>query len=106
MVLQQQGQKLLQYAQMHGKYSYRAEKENKTVVTITHDMEFAVNNFKKIFVMSHKNLLRVGNAKEIFSDDELLKDSMLKKTYIGDLCDRLNLNETAVTIEEFLKYFV
>lgn len=82
------------------------KKENKTVVTITHDMEFAVNNFKKIFVMSHKNLLRVGNAKEIFSDDELLKDSMLKKTYIGDLCDRLNLNETAVTIEEFLKYFV
>ena len=82
------------------------KKENKTVVTITHDMEFAVNNFKKIFVMSHKNLLRVGNAKEIFSDDELLKDSMLKKTYIGDLCDRLNLNETAVTIEECLKYFV
>ena len=59
------------------------KKENKTVVTITHDMEFAVNNFKKIFVMSHKNLLRVGNAKEIFSDDELLKESMLKKTYIG-----------------------
>ena len=82
------------------------KKENKTVVTITHDMEFAVNNFKKIFVMSHKNLLRVGNAKEIFSDDELLKESMLKKTYIGDLCDKLNLNETAVTIEEFLKYFV
>ena len=83
-----------------------AGQENKTVVTITHDMEFAVNNFKKIFVMSHKNLLRVGNAKEIFSDDELLKESMLKKTYIGDLCDKLNLNETAVTIEEFLKYFV
>lgn len=38
--------------------------------------------------------------------NELLKDSMLKKTYIGDLCDKLNLNETAVTIEEFLKYFV
>ena len=82
------------------------KKENRTVVTITHDMEFAVNNFKKIFVMSHKNLLRVGNAKEIFSDDELLKESMLKKTYIGVLCDKLNLNETAVTIEEFLKYFV
>lgn len=30
------------------------KKENKTVVTITHDMEFAVNNLKKIFVMSHK----------------------------------------------------
>ena len=82
------------------------KKENKTVVTITHDMEFAVNNFKKIFVMSRKNLLRVGNAKEIFSDDELLKDSMLKKTYMGNLCDKLKLDETAVTIEEFLKHFV
>lgn len=76
------------------------------MVTITHDMEFAVNNFKKIFVMSRKNLLRVGNAKEIFSDDELLKDSMLKKTYMGNLCDKLKLDETAVTIEEFLKHFV
>lgn len=81
------------------------KKENKTVVTITHDMEFAVNNFKKIFVMSHKNLLRVGNAKEIFSDDELLKDSMLKKTYIGDLCDRLavlDLSENGRQIGEKL----
>lgn len=56
--------------------------------------------------MSRKNLLRVGNAKEIFSDDELLKDSMLKKTYMGNLCDKLKLDETAVTIEEFLKHFV
>ena len=53
--------------------------------------------------MSHKNLLREGNAKEIFSDEELLNDSMLKKTYIGQLCDKLELDETAVTIEEFLK---
>ncbi len=81
----------------------KLREEKKTVITITHDMEFAVNNFKKIFVMSHKNLLREGNAKEIFSDEELLNDSMLKKTYIGQLCDKLELDETAVTIEEFLK---
>ncbi|QTQ14637.1 ABC transporter ATP-binding protein [Treponema parvum] len=81
------------------------KKENKTVVTITHDIEFAVNNFKKIFVMSHKNLLKVGSAKEIFSDEDLLKDSMLKKTYIGQLCDKLKSDKTAVTMEEFLSYY-
>ena len=55
--------------------------------------------------MSHKNLLKAGSAKEIFSDEDLLKDSMLKKTYIGQLCDKLKSDKTAVTMEEFLSYY-
>ena len=55
------------------------EKKGTTVITITHDMEFVVNNFPRVFVMAHKNLLKVGTAREIFRDDALLEESMLKK---------------------------
>lgn len=76
-----------------------------TVVTITHDMEFVVKNFKKVFVMAHKNLLRIGSAKEVFKDDALLEESMLKKPYISELVGALRLKENIVTQEELLEYF-
>lgn len=76
-----------------------------TVVTITHDMEFVVNNFRKVFVMAHKNLLRVGTAKEVFKDDNLLEESMLKKPYISEVVGALGLKENIVTQEELLEYF-
>lgn len=83
----------------------KLKEDNKTIVTITHDMEFAVNNFEKIFVMSNKNLLRIGNAQEIFSDEVLLQKSMLKRTYIGQLCEKLHWDNQAVTMAEFLNSF-
>lgn len=76
-----------------------------TVITITHDMEFVVQNFKKIFVMAHKNLLKIGEPHQIFSDDALLEESMLKKPYISYLTSQLHLNGI-VTEDEFVEYFV
>lgn len=77
----------------------------KTVITITHDMEFVANNFPKVFVMAHKNLLKVGRAEEVFRDDALLKESMLKKPYISSLAAGLGLEESLITREEWIRYF-
>ncbi len=81
------------------------EKKGTTVVTITHDMEFVVNNFQKVFVMAHKNLLKVGDAKEIFKAEELLQESMLKKPYISHLVQSLGIQQDIVTQEELLLYY-
>lgn len=80
------------------------EKEGKTVITITHDMEFVVNNFKKVFVMAHKNLLKIGKPNEIFEDDTLLEESMLKKPYISNLVKQLGIDAGIVTKEELIEY--
>lgn len=63
--------------------------KGKTIVTITHDMEFVVNNFNKVFVMAHKNLLKITNPKEVFSDDRLLEESMLMKPYVSEIVSEL-----------------
>lgn len=82
------------------------EKKGTTVVTITHDMEFVVNNFSKVFVMAHKNLLKVGMAREIFRDDALLAESMLKKPYVSSLSSMLGIQDNIVSRDELVKYLL
>ena len=67
-------------------------------------MEFVVNNFKTIFVMAHKNLLKTGNANEIFGNEALLKESMLKKLYISHILSELDIQEKVLPLEEFVRY--
>lgn len=81
------------------------ETKGTTVVTITHDMEFVVNNFPTIYVMAHKNLLKSGMPNEIFRDESLLEESMLKKPYISHLIQILGIRENIVTQNELLAYF-
>lgn len=80
------------------------EKQGTTVVTITHDMEFVVDNFTTIFAMAHKNLLKIGSPDDIFRDEELLKESMLKKPYVSNLVSELGLKETIITHEHMVQY--
>lgn len=35
------------------------QKENKIIITITHDMEFVVDNFQRVIVMANKKKLRI-----------------------------------------------
>lgn len=80
------------------------KKKGKTIVTITHDMEFVVKNFDKVFVMAHKNLLKITNPKEVFSDSALLEESMLKRPYISALVEELDLPKDIISREELAGY--
>ena len=39
--------------------------------------------------MAHKNLLKITNPKEVFSDDRLLEESMLMKPYVSEIVSEL-----------------
>lgn len=80
------------------------KKKGKTIITITHDMEFVVNNFDKVFVMAHKNLLKITNPKEVFSDSVLLEESMLKRPYISELVEQLHLPKDILSRSELTEY--
>ena len=75
-----------------------------TVITITHDMEFVVNNFKKVFVMAHKNLLKVDTALNVFRDEDLLNESMLKQPYISNLVKELDIKEHIISQNALVEY--
>lgn len=82
------------------------KKKGKTVITITHDMEFVANNFEKVFVMAHKNLLKVADAKSIFSNSALLEESMLKRPYISELTAEVGLPGDILSEDELVDYIV
>ena len=80
-------------------------KEGKTVITITHDMEFVVNNFDRIVVMTNGKIIADGNKRDIFWDLEVLNKAMLKQPYIGDLAREIDLNKNVLSIEEFVESY-
>ncbi len=79
--------------------------QNKTVITITHDMEFVVNNFKRVVVMANKKIIADGNKKDIFWQLENLKKSKVKQPYISDLARELSIGGNILSIEEFIDFF-
>lgn len=74
--------------------------QGRTMITITHDMEFAAGCFSKMFVMAHHRLLRVDAPRRIFQDDALLEQAMLKRPFVSSVVHRLGLNGSLVTNDE------
>ncbi len=76
------------------------KEKGKTLITISHDMEFVAKNFDHIVVMANKKILGSGTSKEIFWNAEMLNQAMLKQPYISRLFQSLDLKSDIVTIEE------
>lgn len=77
-------------------------KQNKTIITITHDMEFVVKEFNRVIVFADKRKRKEGTPEDIFWDKELLELSDLKQPYICQLANLLGFNGI-MTIEELLE---
>ena len=63
--------------------------KGKTMITITHDMEFVAENFKKIIVMANNKIIRTGSPEEIFRDMEVMKAANLKPPSVSRICTQL-----------------
>ncbi len=75
----------------------------KTVITISHDMEFVADNFQKIIVMAKKKVVREGTPSEIFWDFETLEKAMLKQPYVSRVCRALGIEGGIISIDEAVK---
>ena len=73
-----------------------------TVITITHDMEFAVQNFDRVIAMAHKNIIKDGTAQDIFWDDQILADARIKKPAMGELAKQLGMDGRILFCDELV----
>ncbi len=80
------------------------QKSNKTIITITHDMEFVVNNFDRTVIMAHKNILYDGDKREAFWDEKLLTESKLKQPYISRLSGSLSIPGNILSVNEMIDF--
>lgn len=74
--------------------------KGKTVITITHDMEFVVQNFPKVIVMANKKIVVTGKPEEIFWNFSALEQAMLKQPYVSQLCRQLGIGEGVIKIDD------
>lgn len=77
--------------------------KGKAVMTITHDMEFVVNNFNRVIVMAHGNIIADTNAREIFWNEDILKEAALHPPYVGLLAKELGIQKQVLTVKEFIE---
>ena len=75
-------------------------KQGKTVITISHDMEFVSMNFDKVIVMAKKKIVRTGTPREIFWDMDALDKAMLKQPYVSRVCRALGIEGGVICIED------
>ncbi|MFC7395495.1 energy-coupling factor ABC transporter ATP-binding protein [Scopulibacillus cellulosilyticus] len=78
----------------------RLQALGKTVIIITHDMEFVIRHFTRVIVMANKKVLADGNCRDIFWDLNLLDKSMLKQPCISRVAYEIGLKDAKPLFED------
>lgn len=74
----------------------------KTVITITHDIDFCAENFDRVIAMSQGQILLDGPANEVLGQAETLATTYVDPPQLTRLGKRLGFKETVRNQAEFL----
>ena len=74
----------------------------KTVITITHDIDFCAENFERVIALSQGKILLDGQANDVLGQEEILATTYVDPPQLTRLGKRLGLQETVRNQEEFL----
>ncbi|MBM3125507.1 MAG: ABC transporter ATP-binding protein [Chloroflexi bacterium] len=74
----------------------------RTVITITHDIDFCAENFDRVIALSNGQVLLDGPAGEVLGQEEILARTYVEPPQLTRLGKRLGFKETVRNQEEFL----
>ena len=74
----------------------------KTVITITHDIDFCAENFARVIALSQGKILLDGKANEVLGQEEILAVTYVEPPQITRLGKRLGFRNTVRIQHEFL----
>jgi energy-coupling factor transport system ATP-binding protein len=74
----------------------------KTVITITHDIDFCAENLMRVIALSQGKILLDGNANEVLGQEEVLAVTYVEPPQLTRLGKRLGFRNTVRTQDEFL----
>ena len=77
-------------------------KRGKTVITITHDIDFCAENFDRVIALSQGKVLLDGRANDVLGQEEILATTYVDPPQLTRLGKRLGFEKTVRTQEEFL----
>ena len=74
----------------------------KTVISITHDIDFCAENFERVIAMSQGTVLLDGKANDVFGQDEILAATYVDPPQLTRLGKKLGFKSTVRNEDEFL----
>jgi len=74
----------------------------KTVITITHDIDFCAENFERVVAMSQGKILLDGKANEVLGQDDILATTYVDPPQLTRLGKKLGFEQTVRNQTEFL----
>ena len=74
----------------------------KTVITITHDIDFCAENFERVIALSQGKILLDGPGRDVLGQEEILATTYVDPPQLTRLGKRLGLKGTVRNQEEFL----
>ena len=78
------------------------KREGKTVITITHDIDFCAENFERVIALSKGQVLLDGPAREVLGQEEILSQTYVDPPQLTRLGKKLGFKEIVRNQEEFL----
>lgn len=79
-------------------------KQNRTVITITHDMDFVAEAFDRTIVMREGRIILDGSTTEVFEQPQILETTYVKPSSMSRLAQRLNLSRDILTIKDMVEW--
>jgi energy-coupling factor transport system ATP-binding protein len=76
--------------------------QGKTVITITHDIDFCAENFERVIALAKGRVLLDGPAGEVLGQEDVLVQTHVDPPQLTRLGKRLGLKETVRNQGEFL----
>ena len=80
----------------------RLREQGKTVIAISHDIDFVAENFARIVAMGQGRVLLDGPAETVFAQEEILSSTYVQPPQLTRLASRLNMGQVVHTVEGFL----
>ncbi len=88
----------------------RLQSENKTIITISHDMDFVAENFSRVISLDNGRKVFDGITKDLFKKQKTMTDCGLQPPQVMQLCSKLTLNCVALSphecVAELKKQFI
>lgn len=78
------------------------QSEGRTIIAITHDMDFCAETFERVIVMAHGEILADGEPAEVFARDEVLAEARVEAPQLARLANALGWGIRPLTIESFV----
>ncbi|CAN5609879.1 ABC transporter ATP-binding protein [soil metagenome] len=91
-----------QSVQLLAQIFHTLHEQGKTVIAVSHDIDFVAENFTRIVVMGQGHILLDGTAAAVFAQEQLLNSTDVEPPQLTRLGKRLTLDPVVYTVENFL----